>query len=112
ETDQWIRKKLIEERYEVIETMDEDDREDMKEEVGDVVVQILLDWEMEEEVGRFNVYDVMEGLKDKVILRDGQVFGDDEGEDGNEGVEKWEEMKGDEKKGKGEDEEKVWLVEG
>lgn len=112
QTHQSIRKNLIEETYEVIETIDEDDPDHMKEELGDLLLQILLHSQMEEEVGTFNVYDVIEGLNDKLIFRHPHVFGDNKAEDANEALQNWEQMKAEEKKRKGQDQEKVSVLDG
>ncbi|MCM3786500.1 nucleoside triphosphate pyrophosphohydrolase [Neobacillus mesonae] len=96
-----IRKNLIEETYEVIETIDEDDPDHMKEELGDLLLQIMLHSQMEEEVGSFNVFDVIEGLNDKLIFRHPHVFGDDKAGDAGEALANWDAMKLEEKKRKG-----------
>ncbi|AET58305.1 hypothetical protein HPL003_07710 [Paenibacillus terrae HPL-003] len=101
QTHQSIRKNLIEETYEVIETIDEDDPEHMKEELGDLLLQILLHAQMEEEVGTFNVYDVIQGLNDKLIFRHPHVFGDNQANDAEEALQNWEQMKAEEKRIKG-----------
>ncbi|WP_405154617.1 nucleoside triphosphate pyrophosphohydrolase [Paenibacillus sp. FSL K6-0108] len=101
QTHQSIRKNLIEETYEVIETIDEDDPDHMKEELGDLLLQILLHSQMEEEVGTFNVYDVIEGLNDKLIFRHPHVFGEQQAENADEALQNWEQMKAEEKKRKG-----------
>ncbi|WP_339834377.1 nucleoside triphosphate pyrophosphohydrolase [Paenibacillus sp. FSL R7-0272] len=112
QTHQSIRKNLIEETYEVIETIDEDDPDHMKEELGDLLLQIMLHSQMEEEVGTFNVYDVIEGLNDKLIFRHPHVFGDNQAEDANEALQNWEQMKAEEKKRKGQDVEKTSVLDG
>ena len=62
-----IRKNLIEEMYEVLDTIDDNDAEAMCEELGDLLLQIMLHAQMEEEQGTFNVYDVIEQLNEKLI---------------------------------------------
>lgn len=99
-----IRKNLIEETYEVLETIDDDDPDHMKEELGDLLLQIMLHSQMEEELGTFSVYDVIEGLNDKLIFRHPHVFGDNKAEDAGEALANWEAMKAEEKKRKGQDE--------
>ncbi|WP_339275469.1 nucleoside triphosphate pyrophosphohydrolase [Paenibacillus sp. FSL W8-0426] len=103
QTHQSIRKNLIEETYEVIETIDEDDPDHMKEELGDLLLQIMLHSQMEEEVGTFNVYDVIEGLNDKLIFRHPHVFGENQASDAHEALQNWEQMKAEEKRRKGQD---------
>ncbi|MFD1136988.1 nucleoside triphosphate pyrophosphohydrolase [Paenibacillus urinalis] len=100
-----IRKNLIEETYEVLETIDDDDPDHMKEELGDLLLQIMLHSQMEEELGSFNVYDVIETLNDKLIFRHPHVFGDNQAEDAGEALANWEAMKLEEKKRKGQESE-------
>ncbi|OAB43443.1 nucleoside triphosphate pyrophosphohydrolase [Paenibacillus antarcticus] len=96
-----IRKNLIEETYEVIETIDEDDPEHMQEELGDLLLQILLHSQMEEENGSFNIYDVIKGLNDKLIFRHPHVFGDASAKDSEAALQNWDQMKVEEKRLKG-----------
>ncbi|NGM85474.1 nucleoside triphosphate pyrophosphohydrolase [Paenibacillus sp. 7124] len=96
-----LRKNLIEETYEVLETIDEDDPEHMKEELGDLLLQIMLHSQMEEEVGTFNVFDVIEGLNDKLVFRHPHVFGDKDAQDAEAALQNWEGMKAEEKRRKG-----------
>ncbi|KAF4321250.1 hypothetical protein G195_005631 [Phytophthora kernoviae 00238/432] len=112
QTHQSIRKNLIEETYEVIETIDEDDPDHMKEELGDLLLQILLHSQMEEEVGTFNVYDVIAGLNDKLIFRHPHVFGEQQTENANEALQNWEQMKAEEKKRKGQDLQQISVLDG
>lgn len=101
QTHESLRKNLIEETYEVLETIDEDDPDHMKEELGDLLLQIMLHSQMEEELGTFNVYDVIEGLNDKLIFRHPHVFGDKNANDAEEALKNWEAMKAEEKRRKG-----------
>lgn len=96
-----IRKNLIEETYEVLETIDEDDPDHMKEELGDLLLQIMLHSQMEEEVGTFTVYDVIQGLNDKLIFRHPHVFGDKAAGNAEEALRNWDGMKAEEKRRKG-----------
>jgi tetrapyrrole methylase family protein/MazG family protein len=101
QTHQSIRKNLIEETYEVLETIDDDDPDHMKEELGDLLLQILLHAQMEEELGTFTVYDVLAGLNDKLIFRHPHVFGDRQAGDAEAALQNWEQMKAEEKRRKG-----------
>ncbi|GAB6928026.1 nucleoside triphosphate pyrophosphohydrolase [Paenibacillus sp. JCM 10914] len=96
-----IRKNLIEETYEVLETIDEDDPEHMQEELGDLLLQIMLHAQMEEEQGMFTVYDVIQGLNDKLIFRHPHVFGESSAHDAESALQNWEQMKAEEKRRKG-----------
>ncbi|BCG56620.1 nucleoside triphosphate pyrophosphohydrolase [Paenibacillus sp. URB8-2] len=101
QTHESLRKNLIEETYEVLETIDEDDPEHMKEELGDLLLQIMLHSQMEEELGTFDVFDVIEGLTGKLIFRHPHVFGDKDAQDAEAALQNWEGMKAEEKRRKG-----------
>ena len=101
QTHQSIRKNLIEETYEVLETIDDDDPAHMQEELGDLLLQIMLHSQMEEETGTFGVYDVIQGLNEKLIFRHPHVFGDKHAADAESALGNWEQMKAEEKRRKG-----------
>lgn len=103
QTHQSIRKNFIEELYEALEAIDNDDPDGMQEEFGDIILQVMLHSQMEEETGAFSVYDVIETLNEKLIFRHPHVFGDNRAEDANEALVNWEAMKAEEKKRKGTD---------
>ncbi|MGN7360992.1 nucleoside triphosphate pyrophosphohydrolase [Paenibacillus sp. SAF-054] len=112
QTHESIRKNLIEETYEVIETIDEDDPEHMQEELGDLLLQVMLHSQMEEEVGTFNVFDVIQGLNDKLIFRHPHVFGQNKAEDAEAALANWEQMKAEEKRRKGQKPEQASALDG
>lgn len=101
QTHQSIRRNFIEETFEAIEAIDLDDPDSMKEEFGDVILQVLLHSQMEEETGAFDVYDVLAELNDKLIFRHPHVFGGENAQDAEEALKNWEQMKVEEKKRKG-----------
>ncbi|MCD9026287.1 nucleoside triphosphate pyrophosphohydrolase [Cohnella silvisoli] len=101
QTHQSIRRNFIEETFEAIEALDLDDPDGMKEEFGDVILQVLLHSQMEEETGTFDVYDVLAELNDKLIFRHPHVFGGENAQDAEEALQNWEQMKAEEKKRKG-----------
>lgn len=107
-----IRKNLIEETYEVLETIDEDDPDHMCEELGDLLLQIMLHSQMEQEVGTFNVYDVIQGINEKLIRRHPHVFGDRNATSATEALSNWESMKREEKRKKGEDVDQMSVLAG
>jgi len=96
-----LRKNLIEEAYEVLETIDEDDPDHMCEELGDLMLQVMLHAQMEEETGAFTVYDVIRGLNEKLIRRHPHVFGEREAGSSEEALANWQAMKDEEKRRKG-----------
>ncbi|MHA0857616.1 bifunctional methyltransferase/pyrophosphohydrolase YabN [Paenibacillus sp. CMAA1364] len=112
QTHESIRKNLIEETYEVLETIDEDDPEHMQEELGDLLLQILLHSQMEEENGSFNVYDVIQGINDKLIYRHPHVFGDVTAQDAESAITHWDKMKEEENKRKGLDAQRLSVLDG
>ena len=112
QTHESIRKNLIEETYEVLETIDEDDPEHMQEELGDLLLQIMLHSQMEEELGTFTVYDVIQALNDKLIFRHPHVFGESSAKDAESALQNWEQMKAEEKRRKGLSPEKASALDG
>ncbi|TYP68003.1 nucleoside triphosphate pyrophosphohydrolase [Paenibacillus methanolicus] len=101
QTHQSIRKNFIEETYEAIEALDNDDPIGMQEEFGDVILQVMLHSQMEEEVGSFSVFDVIQTLNEKLLFRHPHVFGDKDAGNSQEALQNWEQMKAEEKKRKG-----------
>lgn len=101
QTHQSIRKNFIEETYEAIEAIDNDDPDGMKEEFGDVLLQLLLHSQMEEEFGVFDIFDVLAELNDKLIFRHPHVFGEERAQDAGEALQNWELRKAEEKRRKG-----------
>ncbi len=102
QTHQSIRKNFIEELYESLEAIDNDDPDAMQEEFGDVILQVMLHSQMEEETGAFNVFDVIQSLNEKLIFRHPHVFGETNADDSAEALVNWERMKAEEKQRKGE----------
>ena len=93
QTHESIRRNFIEEAYEVAEAIDEKDPAHLREELGDVLLQVLFHASIEEDAGRFSLDDVADGICKKLIFRHPHVFG--EGGDGS--AESWEELKRQEK---------------
>lgn len=88
-----IRANLIEESYEVIEAIDNDDTENLKEELGDLLLQIVFHSRMEQEIGRFDFDDVCDGVCQKLILRHPHVFGSVIAETPEEVLKNWDSIK-------------------
>jgi tetrapyrrole methylase family protein/MazG family protein len=101
QTHQSIRKNLIEETYEVLETIDDDDPDAMCEELGDLLMQIMLHSQMAAEDGYFTIDDVVAGLNEKLIRRHPHVFGEKNASDADEAFANWQEIKAQEKAAKG-----------
>ncbi|MBY0086909.1 nucleoside triphosphate pyrophosphohydrolase [Brevibacillus brevis] len=101
QTHQSIRKNLIEETYEVLETIDDDDPDAMCEELGDLLMQIMLHSQMAAEDGYFSVDDVVATLNEKLVRRHPHVFGEKSANDSEEALANWQEIKAQEKAAKG-----------
>ena len=91
---------LVEEASEVLEAIDNDDTELMEEELGDLLLQVVMHACLAEEVGRFNLEDVARGISEKLIRRHPHVFGEDEEKisSSSEVLDRWEQIKAEEKK--------------
>jgi len=111
QTHQTLRKHLLEESYEALSAMDADDKDGMREEFGDLLLQILLNAQIASETNEFNITDVVKHIYDKIVRRHPHVFGDPStgsGQalklDGVDGVlANWEKLKEKERGGKKED---------
>jgi len=104
-----LRPHLLEEAYETLEAIDRQDAGDLKEELGDLLLQIVLNAQIASEDGEFSMVDVLEGINRKIIHRHPHVFKDTQ-LNGVEGVLKnWEKLKEAEREGKGTVEEKGLL---
>ncbi|GAA4722286.1 nucleoside triphosphate pyrophosphohydrolase [Brevibacillus fulvus] len=101
QTHQSIRKNLLEETYEVLETIDDDDPDAMCEELGDLLLQIMLHAQMAAEDGYFTIEDIIAGLNEKLIRRHPHVFGNREAEDADQAMANWQQIKAEEKAKKG-----------
>lgn len=98
QTHQSLKKYLIEETYEVIEAIDEQDDDHLIEELGDVLLQVLLHAQIGEDDGYFKIEDVIEGLSEKMVRRHPHVFGSGStAETAEEVVRNWQEIKEEEK---------------
>ena len=93
QTHESLRRNFIEEAYEVAEAIDEASPAHLKEELGDVLLQVLFHASIEEDAGRFNLDEVADGICKKLIFRHPHVFGQ-----GGEGTpDSWEALKRQEK---------------
>ena len=92
-----IRRNFIEEAYEVAEAIDEKDPAHLKEELGDVLLQVLFHASIEEDAGRFDLNDVADGICKKLIFRHPHVFADQQAETVGQVLTSWEDLKRQEK---------------
>jgi len=89
---------LVEECAELLDTIDRLDYEHMQEELGDVLLQVIMHTQMGEEEGRFSFDDVARDINEKLVRRHPHVFGDMKLADSDAVLKKWEEIKAEEKK--------------
>ncbi len=93
QTHQSLRAHLLEEAYEALEAIDAGNFASMREEFGDLLLQIVLHAQIASETGHFTMTDVLEGIHDKIVRRHPHVFGEVE-VDGVDGVlQNWEKLK-------------------
>ena len=88
-----IRTCLLEETYEAVEAIDTDNSSLLKEELGDVLLQVVFHSELEEEQGRFDFSDVVDGIAKKMVERHPHVFGDAVAETSDDVLVNWDEIK-------------------
>lgn len=94
-----IRMYLLEEAYEALETIQRKRWDGLKEELGDLLFQIIFHSEMAGEAGRFDVGDVIQGLVEKLKSRHPHVFGNARVKSAEEQTLRWDELKAKEKPG-------------
>ena len=92
-----IRKDFLEETYEVLEAIDEEDAALLQEELGDVLLQVVFHARIEEEENRFNLDDVITGVCQKMILRHPHVFGNGKADTSEQVLKNWDAIKKQEK---------------
>ena len=97
QTHQSIRRNFLEEAYEAVEAIDEENPDHLKEELGDVLLQVVFHARMEQEAGRFDLDGVADGVCKKLIYRHPHVFGDVAVSGAGEVLTNWEELKRKEK---------------
>lgn len=97
QTHKSIRNDFIEETYEVIEAIDTEDPKLLREELGDVLLQVVFHAQLEKEQGSFDISGVTNDICAKLIHRHPHVFGNVTAEDTATVLSNWEQIKGEEK---------------
>lgn len=97
QTHQSLKKYLLEEAYELIEAINEEDDDHMIEELGDVLLQVLLHAQIGEDEGYFSIEDVIESISAKMVRRHPHVFGNEKAETVDDVLKNWQEIKKEEK---------------
>ncbi len=93
QTHQTIRRDLLEETYELIEGIDKDDADIIREELGDVLLQVVFHSNIAETNGNFNINDVCNDVCQKLIVRHPHVFGDVKVENTENVLSNWDAIK-------------------
>ena len=89
----------IEEAYEVADAIERDDMPELRDELGDLLFQVVFLAQLASEQGQFNFADVAAGISDKLVRRHPHVFGKVKVKDSEEIIKNWNEIKKLEKKG-------------
>lgn len=97
QTHESIRRNFLEETYEVCEAIDAGDTAHLKEELGDVLMQVVFHAGIEADAGRFDMDDVCDGVVKKLLYRHPHVFGDGQAETADTVPASWEQLKRQEK---------------
>ena len=93
QTHESIRRNVLEEAYETAQAIDSGDRENLREELGDLLMQVLLHADMEEEAGTFDLDDVADTACRKLVFRHPHVFGGTRGLSAEAVARTWEQQK-------------------
>ena len=97
QTHESLKRYLIEECYELLEAIEEEDYDHIIEELGDVLLQVVLHSQIGEDDGMFSIDDVIKGISDKMVRRHPHVFGEVMVQDTEEVLSNWEDIKRKEK---------------
>ena len=97
QTHESIRRNMLEEAYEAVEAIDEKDPGHLKEELGDVLLQVVFHARMAEEEGLFTLDDVVDGICKKLVFRHPHVFGTVDARDSGQALNTWDAQKREEK---------------
>lgn len=105
QTHQSLMRAGIEEAYEVLEAIERDDAAALREELGDLLLQVYLHAQIAEEAGEFTLEDVIGDLSAKLVRRHPHVFGEAHAADASDVLQRWDEIKRAERAERGVDEE-------
>lgn len=92
-----LRPNMLEEAYEAVDAINDNDMPHLKEELGDVLLQVILHSQIAKEEGAFDIEDVAKGLHDKIIHRHPHVFGNIKVNSPEEALKSWDKIKKEEK---------------
>jgi len=98
QTHKTLARYLLEESYEVLDAINEEEPAKLKEELGDLLLQIVLNAQVAKDDGHFDMEDVAEAINNKMIRRHPHVFADTTVKDAGEVVTRWQDIKAQEKR--------------
>ena len=98
QTHKTLKPNMLEEAYEAVDAMESGDMKHLKEELGDVLLQVVLHAQIASEEGAFNIEDVAKGLREKLIHRHPHVFGNAKVTSATDVLNNWDKLKQEEKK--------------
>lgn len=90
----------LEEAYEVVDAIQRGDMQELRDELGDLLLQVVFHAQMAAEAGEFAIGDVVTSISDKMIRRHPHVFGDDQTRSADEQTVAWETLKAEERRAK------------
>ena len=93
QTPETLKKYIIEEAYEVVEAVDSGQPDKLREELGDLLLQVVFQSQLASEEGLFNIHDVSRGIVEKLIRRHPHVFGDVTVSGTDQVLRNWEQIK-------------------
>lgn len=112
QTHSTLKRYLLEETYELLDALDREAPAAIAEELGDLLLQILLHAQIGLEEGEFNMVDVLSGIHEKIVRRHPHIFADARVEDEAGVIAVWEQIKAREREDKGETERSAGMLEG
>lgn len=96
-----LRSSLLEETYEALTALDANDPAAMREEFGDLLLQIVMHAQIASEAGEFNMVDIVQNISRKLVYRHPHVFGTEAAENTDDVLKNWEKLKAEERKHNG-----------
>ncbi|MDD3777299.1 MAG: nucleoside triphosphate pyrophosphohydrolase [Actinomycetota bacterium] len=103
-----LKNNLVEETYEAVESIENHDWDSLKEELGDLLLQVVFHSQIGKEEGNFNINDVLKGIINKLVRRHPHVFGCQQVDSSREVLENWEVIKKKERKQKNQEDKTIF----
>jgi MazG family protein len=103
QTPETLRPYVLEEAYEVLDALDRGQPDAIRDELGDLLLQVVFHAQLAAEAGQFTIADVATAIADKLVRRHPHVFGDTQVRDAREVVRNWTRIKAEERRARGDD---------